>query len=83
MQRARQRPPADNDGGANINVDPLFVDADGADNVPGTADDDLHLSASSPCIDAGDPVTTLAEDIEGNPRPAGSGYDMGAYEHQP
>lgn len=54
--------------------DPLFMDA---------ASGDLHLSASSPCIDAGEPATTLTEDIEGNPRPAGSGFDMGAYEYQP
>lgn len=63
--------------------DPLFVDPDGPDGIPGNEDDDFHLSASSPCIDAGDPASTVTEDIEGNPRPAGSGYDMGAYEYQP
>jgi hypothetical protein len=43
---------------------------------------DLHLGAASSCIDTADPATTLTEDIEGDPRPAGSGYDMGAYEYQ-
>jgi hypothetical protein len=62
--------------------DPLFMDADGADDVAGTEDDDLHLGALSGCIDAADPATTLTEDIEDSPRPAGSGYDMGAYEYQ-
>jgi predicted outer membrane repeat protein len=61
-------------GIGNIDLDPLFVDA---------ASGDYHLDLLSPCIDAGDPATTLAEDVEGNPRPAGSGYDIGAYEHQP
>ena len=61
-------------GVGNIDTDPLFVDA---------AVGDYHLQAGSPCIDAADPLTTLTEDIEGNPRPAGSGYDMGAYEYQP
>jgi hypothetical protein len=41
-------------GSNNINADPLFVDADGADNTVGTVDDDLRLSAGSPCIDAAD-----------------------------
>jgi predicted outer membrane repeat protein len=36
-----------------ITTDPLFRDADGGDNVPGNADDDLSLSPGSPCIDAG------------------------------
>ncbi len=40
-------------GGANVAVNPLFVDADGADNVFGTADDDFRLSSSSFCIDRG------------------------------
>ncbi|MEE9294690.1 MAG: right-handed parallel beta-helix repeat-containing protein [Phycisphaerae bacterium] len=42
-------------GGAGIvNSDPLFVDADGPDDIPGTADDDLRLLFGSPAIDAGD-----------------------------
>ncbi|MGE0478890.1 MAG: immunoglobulin domain-containing protein [Phycisphaerae bacterium] len=38
-------------GTGNANVNPLFVDADGADNLVGTADDDLRLSPGSPAID--------------------------------
>lgn len=34
--------------------DPLFVDADGPDDVLGTLDDDLRLQAGSPALDAGD-----------------------------
>ena len=41
-------------GTGNINEDPLFVDADGPDDVVGTEDDNLRLLSSSPCIDAGD-----------------------------
>ncbi|MHC4258556.1 MAG: right-handed parallel beta-helix repeat-containing protein [Planctomycetota bacterium] len=40
-------------GDGNIDLDPLFADADGADDIIGTADDDLRLTAGSPCIDAG------------------------------
>jgi len=40
-------------GGGNIAGDPLFVDADGADNTLGTADDNLRLQLTSHCIDAG------------------------------
>ncbi len=48
-------------GTGNIGSDPLFVDADGADNIVGTEDDDLRLSAGSPCIDAGDNTAVLAD----------------------
>ena len=41
-------------GAGNINADPLFADAAGVDNTVGTLDDDLRLTAGSPCIDAGD-----------------------------
>jgi len=34
-----------------IDSDPLFVDPDGPDGVPGTEDDDLRLARGSPCID--------------------------------
>ena len=40
-------------GMGNIDADPMFTDASGPDGVVGTADDDLSLSAGSPCIDAG------------------------------
>ncbi len=35
-------------------ADPKFVDADGADNVLGTSDDNCRLQVTSPAIDAGD-----------------------------
>ncbi|MBL7729526.1 MAG: T9SS type A sorting domain-containing protein [Dinghuibacter sp.] len=41
---------------------------------------DYHLTASSPCIDAGTTVL-LNEDFEYNPRPVYNGYDIGAYEY--
>jgi parallel beta-helix repeat protein/predicted outer membrane repeat protein len=58
-------------GSGTIGKDPLFVDADGADNVPGTVDDNLRLSTGSPCIDAGDnryPFFLPLVDLDGNPR---------------
>jgi hypothetical protein len=73
------------EGSGNIaNCVPLFVDADGADDIPGTIDDDLRLQPGSPGIDAGSnfalPADTLdldgdgdvseplPVDINGNPR---------------
>jgi hypothetical protein len=41
-------------GTGNFSSDPLFLDADGADDVFGTLDDDLRLANGSPAIDAGD-----------------------------
>jgi predicted outer membrane repeat protein len=79
-------------------ADPLFVDADGADNITGTLDDDLRLQSESPAIDAGNndsvPAWTMT-DLAGRPRFAdhrnrpdsGIGVapvvDIGAYEYQP
>ena len=57
-------------GTANLDVDPLFVDLPGGD---------LHLQATSSCIDAGDPVAAPPLDLEGNPRVGDP--DMGAFEH--
>ena len=59
-------------GTGNIGDDPLFVDADGADDVVGTEDDDVHLLEGSPCIDTGHPAVEY-QDIDG------SRNDMGAY----
>ncbi|GEM_PF-2275256 len=42
-------------GGTAVSAaDPLFVDADGPDNVLGNEDDNYRLRGGSPCIDAGD-----------------------------
>lgn len=84
-------------GGGNISGNPLFVDALGPDLIAGTEDDNLRLSAHSPCIDAGANYAVPIEisvDLAGRPRfvddPAtpdtGNGtpplVDMGAYEYQ-
>ena len=54
----------------NISSDPRFVD------YP----TDLHLTAASPCIDRGTATGAPATDGDGQPRPFGSGFDIGAYE---
>ena len=61
----------------NINADPLF-DIDG-----------YHLTDSSPCIDEGTPSIDVGgtpiyapdDDIDGDSRPQGAGYDIGADEY--
>ena len=83
-------------GGGNIDSDPLFADADGADNMIGSEDDDLNLLPGSLCIDSGRFIDfNSILDFDGNDRsvddPAtlntGTGtlpfLDMGAYEFQP
>lgn len=83
------------DGGYNLDADPLFVDADGADGISGTLDDDLRLDDYSPAIDAGDnSAVRESSDLDGNGRfyddanvsDTGNGtapiVDMGAYERQ-
>lgn len=56
-------------GEGNIDADPLFV-----------GEEDYHLSALSPCIDTGTDAGVY-EDIDGQPRPIGAGFDMGADEY--
>lgn len=69
-----------NDGGGNIETDPLFTNEAGLD---------FTLQSSSPCIDTGDnSFNTQTEDLLGNPRIVdGDGdstetVDMGCYEYQ-
>ena len=72
-------------GEGNIDFDPMFVDADGPDNIPGTADDNLRLASLSPCVDSGDPLYVPGPDetdFDGNQRITGAHIDMGAYEFQ-
>ena len=56
------------DGTSIINQDPQFIDANGADDIYGTLDDDLHLQATSPAINAGsnDLVPEDIADSNGN-----------------
>ena len=51
----------------------LFVNAAG---------NNYHLAATSPAIDAGTSTAAPATDLDGNPRPSGKGYDIGACECQ-
>lgn len=58
-------------GAGNIDADPVFIDPDGPDDIPGTEDDDLRLAAGSPCIDAGHNVlvpASVTTDLDGKPR---------------
>jgi hypothetical protein len=56
-----------------VNVDPFFVNP---------IADDYHILPGSPAIDSGMNVG-VTTDLEGTPRPQGSGYDIGAYEFTP
>jgi len=54
-------------------VDPRFVDP---------ANHDYHIQSDSPAIDMGAAVPDVNDDYDGNPRPVGAKYDIGAYESQ-
>lgn len=70
-------------GTGNIDADPLFIDADGLDNIVGTEDDNLHLQAGSPCLNAGLNGVTgglPATDLDGAARIQNGTVDIGVYE---
>ncbi len=57
-------------GAHSLSGDPRFVDP---------AHDDYHVMIDSPAIDAGIDAG-IYTDLDGNPRPQGEGFDIGAYE---
>ncbi|MFH0795023.1 MAG: right-handed parallel beta-helix repeat-containing protein [bacterium] len=61
-------------GAGDFSADPLFVNK---------AAGNYHLLEGSPCIDAGTSEGAPVDDIDGGPRPVGSGYDVGADEWHP
>jgi hypothetical protein len=69
-------------GTGNIDVDPLFVDADGTDDTVGTEDDNLHLKSYSPCINQGMAQGDVHQqiDMDGDQRVRYGQVDMGADE---
>ncbi len=73
-------------GVGNSNADPKLQNAVGADGAPGTDDDNLRLSGSSPSVDAGSndllPWWLAAGDLDGHPRICNEVIDRGAYENK-
>jgi len=59
-------------GNNAVEGNPLFVNA---------ANADFHLTGNSPAIDAGSSAGAPAKDFDGNSRPRGAGYDIGAFEY--
>ena len=60
-----------NPGSNSIFSDPQFVNAQ---------NHDFHLQSISPAKDAGATISYLTDDFDGNLRPQGAGFDIGAYE---
>ncbi|MGB1216353.1 MAG: choice-of-anchor Q domain-containing protein, partial [Saprospiraceae bacterium] len=69
-----------------VGQNPLFVDEsdlDGADNIPGTADDGLTLQPCSPAVNMADnSAVNETDDIANQVRIYNGIVDMGAYEYQ-
>jgi len=61
-------------GSDYVEGDPLFINAAGAD---------FHLQGNSPAIDHGSVVGAPGTDFDGQARPHGAGYDIGADEYVP
>jgi hypothetical protein len=58
-------------GNGNLNANPSFANA---------AAYDLHLAAGSAAVDTGLTLAEVTDDVDGDPRPVGTAYDIGADE---
>ncbi len=61
-------------GTGNISADPFWVNENNGN---------LHLKQGSACINAGLTTTVVQSDFDGEPRPYGGKFDIGAYEFNP
>jgi hypothetical protein len=61
---------------ATVSSDPLFKGYSRTATTP-----DFHLSSSSPAIGRGISTYAYPTDLDGKPRNATTGYDIGAYQH--
>lgn len=59
-------------GSDPVEGDPLFINA---------SNGDFHIKSQSPAIDAASSQGAPARDFDGNERPQGAGYDIGAFEY--
>jgi hypothetical protein len=62
--------------GSTVASDPRFTNA----STSYSQQSDFQLQTGSPAIDAGLALSAVTVDIVGTPRPAGGGYDIGAFE---
>jgi uncharacterized repeat protein (TIGR01451 family) len=63
----------------NLRYGPLYLTKPGETAVFG----DYHLKPTSPALDAGTTVAGIAKDIDGDTRPSGAAFDIGADELVP
>lgn len=67
--------------GASATVDHNLIISDPKLVNPTAATPDYHLQSLSPAIDNGSATNAPATDFDGNSRPFGAGFDIGAYEY--
>ena len=68
-------------GDNNLDSDPLFTDADGADNLYGGTDDILTLQSTSPAINQGSSSASNYSTFDINGRTRDANPDLGAFEY--
>jgi len=55
--------------------------AQSADDTFTNPDSDWHLKETAHAVDNGETLAAVTDDLDGTPRPQGTGYDMGCYEY--